>query len=454
MDLSLYTGLGILQSIVDSVDLGIYILDRNLNIQWLNTKASRWRRKDGFSPAESEKRCYKEVLGRDCSCENCPVLKTFETGRSQRLQMAVEGQDGRPTRYYYLTATPLKQGPGPEFEYVVETVQNITDQKMATMELARVNDLNAAIIENAPIAIFTIDKEGTFMSVNPALAALSGLGGEVEEKLIGFNWLKNRYTRESGLAAHIEKGLRGEAFQLQDFPFNTYRGDRPHYIDFNGVPLKGKDGRTEGLLCIVKEVTDRVNEKRLLKERTMLLEEHLHRVDAPDSFIGESRAIREVKKLISTVASSNTPVLILGETGTGKEVVARAIHKLSARAENPFVVINSSALQESMVESELFGHKKGAFTSATADKIGLLKIADKGTLLHGRGGRLPTAIQAKLLRVLETGNFRRLGDTQETSVDVRFIFATNKNLQKEVDERRSARTSSTASTASRSPSRP
>ncbi|MGD0229743.1 MAG: sigma 54-interacting transcriptional regulator [Syntrophorhabdales bacterium] len=416
------------------MDVGIYVLDRNLSIQWLNTRASRWLRKEEFSP-ESEKRCYEEIPKKDHPCENCPVLRTFASGKTQRLELTVEAKGGE-TLYYLLTATPLMREPGADFSYVVETVQNITDQKKAAMELARLNDFNAAIIENAPIAIFTIDGKGTFTSVNPALATLSGLGSEAEKRLIGFNWLKNRYTRESGLAAHIERGLKGEPFQLQDFPFTTYRGDRPHFIDFNGVPLKGKDGQTEGLLCIVKETTDRVNEKRLLKERTMLLEEHLHRVDTRDSFIGESRAIGEVRTLISTVAASNTPVLILGETGTGKELVARAIHRLSARSANPFVVINSSALQEGMVESELFGHRKGAFTSASSDKIGLLKIADKGTFFMDEVGDLPSGIQAKLLRVLETGAFRRLGDTQETKVDVRFIFATNKQLEKEVDEKR------------------
>jgi PAS domain S-box-containing protein len=315
-------------------------------------------------------------------------------------------------------------------------VKNITGPKRAANELQRLNDFNAAIIDNAPVAIFTLDRDGIFTSVNPALATVSGLGKEVEKKLLGFNWLKNPYTVRTGLADHIAQGLKGKAFELRDFPFNTFRGDRPHYIDFKGVPLRGKKGEVEGLLCLVEETTDRVNLERSLKDRNTLLEEQLHRMDVKDSFIGESMAIREVKRTISLVAASNTPVLVLGETGTGKELVARAIHGLSARSANPFVVINASALQEQMVESELFGYKKGAFTGAGGDKIGLVKIADKGTFFIDEVGDLDMGIQAKFLRVLETGAFRRLGDTRETTVDVRYVFATNKLLEEEVREKK------------------
>ncbi len=115
-----------------------------------------------------------------------------------------------------------------------------------------------AIIENAPVAIFTLDKKGRFTSVNPALAELSGLGDRAAEKLLGFNWLTNSFTIKSGLAKHIRKGLKGEPFQLWDFPFITYKGDRSIYMDFKGVPLRGRTGDIDGLLCIIEETTDRV----------------------------------------------------------------------------------------------------------------------------------------------------------------------------------------------------
>lgn len=177
-------------------------------------------------------------------------------------------------------------------------------------------------------------------------------------------------------------------------------------------------------------------EKKQLKEKNILLEEHLQRIELRDRLIGESKKMKEIKKFISLVSNSNVPVLVLGETGTGKEVVAREIHALSARSASPFVAINASCLQESILESELFGYKKGAFTGAQTDKVGLLEIANKGTFFVDEVGDMSPAIQAKLLRVLETSAFRKLGDTKEIKVDVRFIFATNKIIEKEIETNR------------------
>ena len=177
-------------------------------------------------------------------------------------------------------------------------------------------------------------------------------------------------------------------------------------------------------------------EKKQLKEKTIVLEEQLQRVEVHDKFIGESKEMNAVKKAISLVGNSNVPVLILGETGTGKELVARAIHAQSSRAANPFVIINASNLQESILESELFGYKKGAFTGAQTDKVGLLQIANTGTFFVDEVADMGMPIQSKLLRVLETGAFRKLGDTKEITVDVRFIFATNKVIEEEVKANR------------------
>jgi DNA-binding NtrC family response regulator len=177
-------------------------------------------------------------------------------------------------------------------------------------------------------------------------------------------------------------------------------------------------------------------EKKQLKDKTIVLEEQLQRVEVHDKFIGESKEMNAVKKAISLVGNSNVPVLILGETGTGKELVARAIHAQSSRAANPFVIINASNLQESILESELFGYKKGAFTGAQTDKVGLLQIANTGTFFVDEVGDMGMPIQSKLLRVLETGSFRKLGDTKEITVDVRFIFATNKVIEEEVKANR------------------
>ena len=189
-------------------------------------------------------------------------------------------------------------------------------------------------------------------------------------------------------------------------------------------------------LTELSNVITKAHEKKMLKVKTIVLEEHLHRMGAHDEFVGKSEEMEKVRNLVAMVAGSDIPVLILGETGTGKELAARAIHDKGPRAGNPFVVVNSSIFQETMLESELFGYKKGAFTGAETDKMGLIEIADRGTFFIDEVGEMGVSIQAKLLRVLETGIFRKLGDTKEIKVDVRFIFATNKDLKEAAEEKK------------------
>lgn len=148
--------------------------------------------------------------------------------------------------------------------------------------------------------------------------------------------------------------------------------------------------------------------------------------------LGSSRPMQELRRLISRVATSPQPVLILGESGTGKELVARAIHDASDRADAPFVPINCAALPETLLESELFGYEKGAFTGATAAKPGLFEAAEGGTLFVDELGELALPMQAKLLRVLEDGSFRRVGSIKERRAKVRVVAATNRSLAEEV----------------------
>ena len=143
--------------------------------------------------------------------------------------------------------------------------------------------------------------------------------------------------------------------------------------------------------------------------------------------IGESKAMQDVMRLVEQVAPSSASVLITGETGSGKEILARTIHRLSPRAERPFIAINCSAIPESLMESEIFGHERGAFTGAAERRIGCFELADGGTLLLDEIGEMPAPTQAKLLRVLEDHKVRRLGSKVETPVDVRVLAATNKD---------------------------
>jgi len=175
-------------------------------------------------------------------------------------------------------------------------------------------------------------------------------------------------------------------------------------------------------------------QQEMLRENLLLREEYMARYGLP-RILGDHAAIREVCQNIQKVAATDSTVLLLGESGTGKELFARAVHHLSPRREQPFVALNCAAIPEGLVENELFGHERGAFTGAGARKVGKMDLAHRGTLFLDEIGELPLAIQAKLLRVLEERRFERVGGTQSIDVDVRIVVATNRNLQKLAEEK-------------------
>lgn len=177
----------------------------------------------------------------------------------------------------------------------------------------------------------------------------------------------------------------------------------------------------------------RVAAKRELSRKVSALKRQLHRAEGGSDLVGTGKLMEKVRQLIAKVAPTNSTVLILGETGTGKELVARALHETSLRAEQPFVAVNCGALPESLIESELFGHRKGAFTGADERREGLFEVAHGGTIFLDEIGELPKAMQAKLLRVLESGEIRRVGDNDSFKIDVRVICATHRNLSKMVE---------------------
>ncbi|HEX2778462.1 MAG TPA: sigma-54 dependent transcriptional regulator [Gemmatimonadaceae bacterium] len=175
-------------------------------------------------------------------------------------------------------------------------------------------------------------------------------------------------------------------------------------------------------------------EKRQLARENAFLQSRLSRVDAVPEIITQYAPMQAVLQMVERVAKSDASVLITGESGTGKELVAKAVHRLSHRAEAPLVDINCAAIAENLMESELFGHEKGAFTGALARKTGLFEMAAGGTLFMDEIGELDPKLQGKLLRALETGSFFRVGGTQKVEVDVRIIAATNKDLGRAVQE--------------------
>jgi two-component system response regulator PilR (NtrC family) len=186
----------------------------------------------------------------------------------------------------------------------------------------------------------------------------------------------------------------------------------------------------------LRQVVRQVDENLKLRKEAGYLRRELRRVTGLDNIIGQSAKMRAIFELIQTVAPQSSRVLITGESGTGKELVARAIHDNSPRAKAPFVSVNCGAFPETLLESELFGYMKGAFTGATENRVGLFQAAHGGTLFLDEIADMSVTMQVKLFRVLQEQRVRPLGSTEEVEVDVRVIAATNKNLEKEIAEGR------------------
>ena len=179
---------------------------------------------------------------------------------------------------------------------------------------------------------------------------------------------------------------------------------------------------------------NRIAENRIAKQKYLAMMSQFHKEGGERKLTGNSEAMQRVYRLIDRIAPTESTVVILGDTGTGKELVARAIHDGSRRAGKPFVAVNCGALPESLIESELFGHRKGSFTGADANRTGLFEVANGGTLFLDEIGELPKGVQAKLLRFLESGEVRKVGENEATVCDVRVVCATLKKLETMVQE--------------------
>jgi len=181
-------------------------------------------------------------------------------------------------------------------------------------------------------------------------------------------------------------------------------------------------------------ILSKIQKNQRLIAENRYLRRKLEQVDQPAGIVGKSQVIKKLLAEVSRIARSDATALIRGESGTGKELVARAIHHASPRSKGPFLAINCTSLPETLLESELFGHERGAFTGATSRHLGRFELADKGTIFLDEIGDISPAIQAKLLRVLESKTFQRLGSSKDVSVDIRILSATNRDLEAAIKE--------------------
>ena len=308
---------------------------------------------------------------------------------------------------------------------------------------------NELILESAGEGIYGLDSKGNTTFVNPAAARM--IGWEAEE-LIGKSQHKIlHHTKPDGspypnYECPIYAAFKdGKVHKVNDEVF--WRKDGTSFpVEYVSTPIREK-GKLVGAVVVFRDITkEKIAEEKLknaydeleklkdqLKHENIYLQEEIQHEYNFNEIIGKSRSIKKVLKKIEQVAQTNSTVLILGETGTGKELLARAIHNRSSRGEKTLVKVNCSTLQSNLIESELFGHEKGAFTGAISQKIGRFELADGGTIFLDEIGELPIDLQPKLLRVLQEGEFERLGNPNTIKVDTRVIAATNRNLEKLIE---------------------
>jgi PAS domain S-box-containing protein len=307
------------------------------------------------------------------------------------------------------------------------------EQRLQESE-ARYRDL----YENAPNAYLIVGTDGRVLGANRRLAEM--LGYPVAE-LVGAVVHAFLADTPAGKTRSLEvyrKHLAGEA--VTGWPLEFRRKDGcPLWVNVWMVPSRGADGTVGASRSFFVDITAQVlaeQERARLQEHNVYLQEEIKSDHDFEHIIGRSPALMDVLAHVSRVAPTDASVLVSGETGTGKELIARAIHSSSMRWDKPLIKVNCAALPAGLVESELFGHEKGAFSGAIAKRLGRFELADGGTIFLDEIGELPAEAQVKLLRVLQEREFDRVGGVAPVRVDVRIIAATNRDLLKEVQEKR------------------
>ncbi len=311
---------------------------------------------------------------------------------------------------------------------------------------------NQLLLSAVGDGIYSIDSEGLATFVNPAAARM--LGWEPSE-MIG----KNIHR------IHHHSHADGSHYPVEDCPIYKavhdglihegrqevfWRRDGSMFpVEFTSTPVIA-DGRIVGSVVVFRDITERRSTeaqlhtaltelqelKQRLEQQNAYLQEEIHIEHNYREIVGQSEPILKIVKQIDVVAPTDASVLIHGESGTGKELIARAIHQASRRAQNPLIRVNCAAIPAELFESEFFGHVRGAFTGALRDRVGRFELADGGTLFLDEIGEIPLELQSKLLRVLQEGQFERVGEERTRRVDVRIVAATNRDLRAEAEAKR------------------
>ena len=378
----------------------------------------RWHEYTGLSPEQAQGSGWQVTVHPD----DVPAvakkwLDVVSSGQPGEVEARLRRFDGS-YRWFLCRAAPVRDEQGSIVAWF-GTDTDIEDRKNAEDETKR-------ILDAIPQTIVVLDPEGKTVSANRASLEYNGLtleqiAGTDARKLIFHADDVERLKEERALAL-----ARGIPFSLE---WRARRHDgqyRWYLVQYN--PLHDERGRVLHWYATGTDIDDRKRAEQRVRNENQALRDEIDRSSMFEEIVGSSAPLQRVLDQVARVAGADTTVLILGETGTGKELVARAIHKRSKRANRAFIRVNCAALPPSLIASELFGHEKGAFTGAVQRRIGRFEAAEGGTIFLDEVGELPSETQVSLLRVLQEREFERIGSNRAIPVDVRVLAASNRDL--------------------------
>jgi PAS domain S-box-containing protein len=356
--------------------------------------------------------------------------RSLETGGPYVVELRQRRADG-VYRWFQSRALALRDVEGRVTGWYV-LLTDIDDRKRAERELKRAFDEKAkseaelrTILDAIPQLIVAMDAQGTFLHANHAVLEYTGLTDE-EAGSARFQEVFHPEDSERLRDERVAGLSRGTAFEYERRVRRKDGQYRWHLVQYN--PLRDEQGKVIRWYATGTDIDDRKQAEEKTRQENFALREQIDQIFMFEEIVGSSPALKTVLAGIVKVAPTDSTVLITGETGTGKELIARALHKASSRVSHPFIAVNCASIPPSLIASELFGHEKGAFTGALQRRQGRFELANSGTIFLDEIGELPAETQIALLRVLQERQFERVGGNRVISTDVRIIAATNRDL--------------------------